>query len=168
LQPFARAREREREREDPARRRIPPPLGGEDMLLSKNQDNGGISAGEQRAKCYASRTVIPHPVISALHYVRLIKSDPPPPPPLPLQLIGAHPYVRRCARNEIDRRDKLAAAVRIMALRISVKVSEFIVDSEKNRSDDRTDDHSLSGHARISCWGMHGRAFASIRDDDPV
>jgi len=77
----ARTREREREREDPARRRIPPPLGGEDMLLSKNQDNGGISAGEQRAKCYASRTVIPHPVISALHYVRLIKSDPPLPLP---------------------------------------------------------------------------------------
>jgi len=52
------------------------------MLLSKNQDNGGInSAGEQRAKCYASRMIIPHPVISALHYVRLIKSNPTLPPP---------------------------------------------------------------------------------------
>jgi len=44
-----------------------------------------IIAREQRAKWYASRTIIPHPVISAPRYVRLIKSP---------RLIGVHPYIR--------------------------------------------------------------------------
>jgi len=76
---------------------------GDILLLGIKDNQERLPSRERYAKWYASHTIIPHPVISAPRYVRLIKSS---------QLI--HPYIWMRIIKFTDAMN-LPAVVRVIA-----------------------------------------------------